>query len=168
MNSDAASSESQRQSSSWCLWMMTVNEPVFKSSKTRLALDWLSVEIKPEIGYIVEILFWPVHVKEHVRIIGQNRKIRSHPRKFAWINRFWNFEPQNFPSVASVTWIVGSSKFRYEYDRISVFFHSMDSDFQISLLVARESKMDDFWRNLVERHQMTVLIWFSQNTHKLT
>ena len=57
--------------------MMTVNEPVFKSSKTRLALDWLSVEIKPEIGYIVEILFWPVHVKDHVRIIGQYRKIRS-------------------------------------------------------------------------------------------
>ena len=44
----------------------------------------------------------------------------------------------------------------------------MDSDFQISLLVARESKMNDFWQNFVERHQMTVLIWFPQYTHKMT
>ena len=39
-------------------------------------------------------------------------------------------------------------------------------DFQISLLVARESKVHDFWQNFVERHQMTVLIRFSQYTHK--
>ena len=30
-----------------------------------------------------------------------------------------------------------------------------DSDFQISRLVARESEMNDFWRNFVERHQVT-------------
>ena len=114
-----------------------------------------------------EILFWPVHVKEHVRIIGQYRKTRSRPRNFAWVNRFWNFKPQNFASVATVTWMVGSSKFWYQYDRIYVVFHRMDSDFQISLLVARESKMNDFWRNFVERHQMTVLIWFLQYTHKM-
>ena len=128
----------------------------------------LSFEIKPEICKVVEILFWPVHVKEHVRIIGQCRKIRSRPRSFAWVNRFWNFKPQNFASVATVTWMVGSSKFWYQYDRIHVVFHRMDSDFQISLLVARESKMNDLWRNFVERHQMTVLIWFSQYTHKMT
>ena len=64
----------------------------------------------------------------------------------------------NFASVATVTWIVGTSKFCYQYDRIYVVFHRMDSDFQISLLVARESKMNDFWQNFVERHQMTVLI----------
>ena len=115
-----------------------------------------------------DILFWPVHVKEHIRIIGQCRKIRSRPYSFAWVNRFWNFKPQNFASVATVTWIVGSSKFWYRYDRIYVVFHRMDSDFQISLLVARESKMNDFWQNFVERHQMTVLIWFSQYTHKMT
>ena len=109
-----------------------------------------------------EILFWPVHVKEHVWIIGQYRKTRSRPRNFAWVNRFWNFKPQNFASVATVTWMVGSSKFWYQYDRIHVVFHRMDSDFQISLLVARESKMNDFWQNFVERHQMTVLIWSSQ------
>ena len=40
----------------------------------------------------------------------------------------------------------------------------MDTDFKISLLVAREreSKMNDFWRNFVECHQMTVLTLFSQ------
>ena len=38
----------------------------------------------------------------------------------------------------------------------------MDTDFKISLLVARESKTNDFWRNFVECHQMTVLTLFSQ------
>ena len=115
-----------------------------------------------------EILFWPAHVKEHVRIIGQYRKIRSRPRNFAWVNPFWNFKPQNFAEVATVTWMVGSSKFWYQYDRINIVFHAMDSDFQISRLVDKESKMNDFWWNFVERHQMTVLIWFSQYTHKMT
>ena len=57
---------------------------------------WLSFEIKPEICKVFEILFWPVHVKEHVRIIGQYRKTRSRPRNFAWVNQFWNFNTQNF------------------------------------------------------------------------
>ena len=30
---------------------------------------------------VVENLFWLAHVKEHVRIIGQYRKIGSRPRK---------------------------------------------------------------------------------------
>ena len=51
-----------------------------KNLLTNLTLNgrphWLSVEIKPEICKVVEILFWPVHVKEHVRIIEQYRKIR--------------------------------------------------------------------------------------------
>ena len=38
---------------------------------------WLLVDIKPEISKVVEILFGPVHVKEHVRIIGQYRKMGS-------------------------------------------------------------------------------------------
>ena len=41
-------------------------------------------------------------------------------------------------------------------------------DFLVSRLVARESKMNDFWRNIVERYQMTVVIWFSQYTDKMT
>ena len=64
--------------------------------------------------------------------------------------------------------MVGSSKFWYEYDRIYVVFHAMDSDFQISRLVAKESKMNDFLAKFIERHQMTVLTWFSQYTHKMT
>ena len=38
---------------------------------------WLLVDIKPEISKVVEILFGPVHVKEHVRITGQYRKMVS-------------------------------------------------------------------------------------------
>ena len=100
--------------------------------------------------------FWPVPRKEHVRIIGQYRKTRSRPRNFGFVNRFWNFKPQNFAPVATVTWIVGSSIFWYQYDRSYIVFRRMDS--------AKESKMNDFWRNFVERHQMTVLIRFLQYT----
>ena len=64
-----------------------------------------------KIRRVGRILFWPVHVKENVRIIEQYRKIRSRPRNFGLVNRFWNFKPQNFASVAPVTWKVGSSKF---------------------------------------------------------
>ena len=117
---------------------------------------------------VVENLFWLAHVKEHVRIIGQYRKIGSRPRNFVWVNPFWNFEPQNFAQVATVTWMVGSSNFWYQNDRINIVFHDMDSDFQISRLVARESEMNDFWRNFVERHQVTGSIWFSQGIHKMT
>ena len=92
-------------------------------------LDWLSVEIKPEICKVVENLFWLAHMKEHVRIIGQYRKIGSRPRNFAWVNPFWNFKPQNFALVATVTWMVGSSHFWYQNDRINIVFHGMLSDF---------------------------------------
>ena len=125
--------------------------------------QWLSFEIKPEICKIVEILFWPVHVKEHVRIIGQYQKIRSRLRNFAWVNRFSNFKPQNFASVATVTWMVGYSNFWYQYERIYIVFHSMDSDFQISRLMASESGMNNFWRNSLERHQITESNWFNQS-----
>ena len=91
-------------------------------------------------------------MKEHVRIIGQYRKIGSRPRNFVWINLFWHFKPQNFAQVATVTWMVGSSNFWYQNDRINIVFHHMDSDFLISRLVAGESEMNDFWRNFVERH----------------
>ena len=103
-------------------------------SKILVLLLWMALGRNKtgNLQGVGEILFWPVHVKEHVRIIGQYRKTRSRPRNFAWVNRFWNFKPQNFASVATVTWIVGSSKFWYQYDRIYVVFHSMDSDFQIS------------------------------------
>ena len=74
-----------------------------------------------------EILFSQVNAKE--RTIS---KIRSRPCNFAWINRLWNFKPQKFAAVATVTWIVGSSKFWYQSDRIYVVFHHMNSDFQIS------------------------------------
>ena len=104
---------------------------------------------------VVENLFWLAHVKEHVRIIGQYRKIGSRPRNFAWVNPFWNFKPQNFAQVATVTWMVGSSNFWYQNDRINIVFHAMVSEFLISRLVARESEMNDFWRNFVERHQVT-------------
>ena len=130
--------------------------------------QWLSVEIKPEIYKVVENLFWLAHMKEHVRIIGQYRKIGSRPRNFAWVNPFWNFKPQNFAQVATVTWMVGSSNFWYQNDRINIVFHAMVSEFLISRLVARESEMNDFWRNFVERHQVTGLIWFSQGLHKMT
>ena len=43
--------------------------------------------------------------------------------------------------------MVGSSNFWYQNDRINIVFHDMDSDFQISRLVARENEMNDFWRN---------------------
>ena len=112
---------------------------------------------------VVENLFWLAHVKEHLRLIGQYRKIGSRPRNFAWVNPFWNFKAQNFGKVATVTWMVGSSNFWY--DRINIVFHPMDSDFQISRLVARESEMNDFWGNFVERHQVTGSIWFSQGIH---
>ena len=117
---------------------------------------------------MLESLFWLAHMKEHVRIIGQYRKIGSRPRNFVWVNPFWNFKPQNFAQVATVTWMVGSSNFWYQNDRINIVFHDMDSDFQISRLVARESEMNDFWRNFVERHQVTGSIWFSQGIHKMT
>ena len=94
-------------------------------------------------------------MKEQVRIIGQYRKIGFHPRNFVWVNPFRNFKPQNFAQVATVTWMVGSSNFWYQNDRINIVFHDMDSDFQISRLVARESEMNDFWRNFVGHHQVT-------------
>jgi len=94
-------------------------------------------------------------VKENVRIIGQNRKIGSRPRNFAWVISFSNFKPPNFGKVATVTWMVGSSTFWYQNDRIDIAFHSMDSDFQIPRLVASESEMNDFRRNFIERHQVT-------------
>ena len=138
------------------------------SSTTFYLVQWLSVEIKPEICKVVENLFWLAHMKEHVRIIGQYRKIGSRPRNLAWVNPFWSFKPQNFAQVATVTWMVGSSNFWYQNDRINIVFHDMVSDFWISRLVARESEMNDFWRNSVERHQVTGSIWFSQYIHKMT
>ena len=61
-------------------------------------------------------------MKEHTRIIGQYRKIGSRPRNFAWVNSFLNFKPQNFAQVATVTWMVGSSNFWYQNDRINIVF----------------------------------------------
>ena len=112
----------------WTVLLTKVDEYGLKKTFTRMALGRNKTGNLQGVG---EILFWPVHVKEHVRIIGQCRKIRSRPRSFAWVNRFWNFKPQNFASVATVMWIVGSSKFWYQYDRIYVVFYWMDSDFQI-------------------------------------
>ena len=117
---------------------------------------------------VLENSFWLAHMKEHVRIIGQYRKIGSRPHNLAWVNPFWSFKPQNFAQVATVTWMVGSSNFWYQNDRINIVFHDMVSDFWISRLVARESEMNDFWRNSVERHQVTGSIWFSQYIHKMT
>ena len=113
---------------------------------------------------MVENLFWLAHVKEHDRIIWQYRKIGSRPRNFAWINPFWNFKPQNFWEVATVTWMVGSSNFWYQNDRINFWFGFSN----FSLGGERESEINDFWRKFVERHQVTGSIWFSQGIHKIT
>ena len=48
---------------------------------------------------------------------------------YAVLHPFWNFKPQHFASVATVTWLVGYSNFWYQYDRIYIVFHCMDSLF---------------------------------------
>ena len=51
--------------------------------------------------------------------------------------------------------MVGYFNLWYQNDRISIVVHAMDSNFQISRLVAREGKMNDIERIFIERRRMT-------------
>ena len=88
------------------VWISNIGSSLICNFKASISFQlYFIIEIKPEICKVVENLFWRAHVKEHVRIIGQYRKIGSRPRNFAWVNSFLNFKPQNFGKVATVTWI---------------------------------------------------------------
>ena len=43
---------------------------------------------RDKTGKVVENIFGPAHVKEHVRIIKQYRRIGSRLRGFAWVKSF--------------------------------------------------------------------------------
>ena len=67
-------------------------------------LDWLSIEIKPEICKLFKNTYRPFHMKEHMRIIDKNQKSGSRPRNLRRRNAFLIFWHSNFAAVATATW----------------------------------------------------------------
>ena len=56
---------------------------------------------------------------------------------------------------AVFTWLAVYSNIWHQNDRINIVCYSTDSDIQISRLVARNGKMNDYERIFVKNYQMT-------------